>query len=265
MKSLFHRPFLALSNIAQTQRAHGVDVSKYDKFFRPETATGQLDFAIQRIGYGIFMDEAFDILAEGVMRVPIRGGYHYLSSGVSWQAQADVFLKNVEGFDYHFFVCDFEGYYNKLSLVFAYEAYRWIQYIANHTKKKVLLYTNPSHYDEYIAPSAKEFKINWDAVDLWLGQYWFTPDPNKQPGLPKSRKSWNLWQYTSNGDGTKYGMARSAACDLNVFNGSVADMRAWLGLGNSPVPPPPVPQPYPKIQLHLTLSNGQVTGTYTEE
>lgn len=79
--TFLHSVFQSVSNIPQTNRAHGIDISKYDKFFNPETATAQLDFVIQRISYGIRQDEAFGDLVDGVMRVPIRGGYHYLSSG----------------------------------------------------------------------------------------------------------------------------------------------------------------------------------------
>lgn len=238
-KSVLHSAILAVSNVAQTQRAHGIDISKYDKFFQPETATGQLDFVVQRIGYGLFRDEAFETLVGGVMQVPIRGGYHYLTSGVSWKAQADLFLQHVEGRRYHFFACDFEGYYNEMSPQFAHDAWQWIEYVAKNSGVKTILYTNPSNYDGYISPSVKQYGIDWDDVDLWLAQYWYVPDPNKNPSMPKGRTDWRIWQYTSKGNGTQYGVSRPTACDLNVFNGTVAEMRSWLGLDSTPPPPDP--------------------------
>lgn len=249
--TFLHSVFQSVSNIPQTNRAHGIDISKYDKFFNPETATAQLDFVIQRISYGIRQDEAFGDLVDGVMRVPIRGGYHYLSSGGNWKQQADLFLERVKDKPYHFFACDFEGAFNRMSSAFAYEAWRWTQYVASNSKKKVVLYTNPSNYVSYIAPSEKEYGIDWNSVDLWLAQYYFTPDPNKSPSLPKNRTQWSLWQYTDNGNGTQYGVARPTACDLNVYDGTKEQMGRWLKISAPPDPAePPEPKSTIKIEIH---------------
>jgi len=246
--SILHSVFQSVSNIAQTNRAHGIDISKYDKFFKPETATTQLDFVIQRIGYGVRKDEAFDTLVDGVMRVPIRGGYHYLSSGVDWKRQADLFLEHTANKPYHFFACDFEGAFNTMSSEFAYSAWRWITYVANVSKKKTVLYTNPSNYTSYIIPSSRIYGINWESIDFWVAQYNFTPNPNAQPAIPKGRQSWHVWQYTDKGDGTKYGVARPTACDLNVFNGTKEQMAEWLKIDNHP---PPTNEPSRTIKIEI--------------
>ena len=67
---------------------------------------------------------------------------------------------------------------------------------------------------------------------LWLAQYAINPfDPINQPGLKPSgcyvhswtssacQSQWNIWQYSSCGIGTKYGVP-SARVDLNVFRGT---------------------------------------------
>lgn len=214
-----------------TPRAHGIDISKYDLFFHPENATHQLDFVIQRVSYRLTRDEAFLTMVDAVMRVPIRGGYHYLSSDTDWRAQADKFLSFVAGYDYQFFVCDFEASFNILSVGFAYRAWLWIQYVRQNTNKPVLLYTNWSTYNEYIYPSERTYGIDWDTVPFWQSQYLNARDPNGTPSTPTGRTSpWKIWQYDDNGDGTKYGVGRATACDLNVFNGTARDMRSWLGL-----------------------------------
>jgi GH25 family lysozyme M1 (1,4-beta-N-acetylmuramidase) len=223
-----------------TPRAHGIDMSKYDLFFEPITATGQLDFVIQRVSYRTTRDEAFTTLLPGVLSVPIRLGYHYLNSDRGWREQADAYLSFVAGLEYHAHICDFESAFNVMSVEFAYQAWQWIQYVAEKTGKKVLIYTSLNEYNVYLTPSqTKYYGINWNTVDYWQAQWFFTPNPNGTPTMPTSRTAgWKLWQYTSKGDGTIYGVARPTACDLNVFNGSVADMRAWLGLdAEEPTPP----------------------------
>ncbi len=225
-----------------TPRAHGIDISKYDLFFEPALATGQLNFVVQRISYRTTRDEAFDKLLPGVMSMGIRGGYHYLNSDTPWQKQADAFLSFVAGHDYHFFVCDFEDSFNTMSTAFAYEAWQWIQYVKNKTGKKVLLYAGPYVYKDYIVPSQVRYGIDWNTVDLWTAQWFFIPNPNGTPWMPPGRTAgWKLWQYTDKGDGRIYGVARATACDLDVFNGSPQEMRAWLGIDGSTPPPDPAP------------------------
>lgn len=242
LRAVFHPAYFTLfpQGSFVTPRAHGIDISKYDSFFFPETATAQLDFVIQRISYRLTRDEAFDNLVGGVMQVPIRGGYHYLNSDVDWKAQADRFLSYVAPYQYHFFNCDFEGAFNVLSTEFAYKAWQWIHYVQDKSGIPVLLYTSLDEYNTWIAPSKIKYGINWDTIDLWEAQWFYIPNPDGTPSTPKGRTSgWNLWQYSAKGNGTLYGVARPTACDLNVFNGTVEQMRDWLNLGTGTIPPVP--------------------------
>lgn len=230
-----------MSNII-TNRAHGLDISKYDLFFRPQEATGQLDFVIQRISYGRTRDEAFQSLVDAVMSVPIRGGYHYLSSWIDWREQADKYLSYVAPYEYHFHNCDFEAAFNEMSINFARMAWDWIHYVEDKTGKPTLLYTSPSHYNEWIRISGRD----WNSVPWWTAQWFFTPNPNGTPTMPIGRTSgWSLWQYTDKADGTLYGVARPTACDLDVFNGTVSQMKEWLNIDS--IPPQPGEPMYFKV------------------
>lgn len=214
-----------------TERAHGPDVSKYDLRFDPAQASAQLDFVIQRVSYRTTRDEAFEALLPGVMAVPIRGGYHYLNSDKTWQEQADKYLSFVNGYEYHFHACDFEDAFNTMSLDLAYGAWRWIHYVQDRTGAPVLLYTSPSLYHDWIYPSQSRFGINWNNVDLWTAQWFYTPSPDGYPSTPAGRTAgWKLWQYTAKANGTYYGLGRSTACDLNVFNGSVQELARFLNM-----------------------------------
>lgn len=211
-----------------TSRAHGVDISKYDISFNPNLATAQLDFVIQRISYGLTRDQAYLALLPGVKQVPIRLGYHYLSSWYDYKTQADTFLRYVEGTEYHAFACDFEGAYNTLSVAFAKIAWDWMNYVEQKTGKEVILYTGKYLYQDYLTPSQSKYGINWNTKQLWTAQYPLIPNPDGFPSLPSGRLGWAFWQYSSKGDGTKYGAGRSTACDLNVYNGTLEQLKTWL-------------------------------------
>lgn len=209
-------------------RARGIDISYWDISFDPSKAIEPLDFVIQRTGYGLMVDKCFNKFQEAVLKVPIRGAYHYLSTAVPWQVQADKFLSLVMEKDYHFYVCDFEGAYNAMSIKFSMEANQWMNYVAVNTKKPVLLYTNPSLYDGF----AWHYCTSWP---LWIAQYYFimpNPDTGK-PRMPARKSEWLIWQYTDNGKSRAYGCGANEV-DVNVFNGTVADMRTWLKLDEPP-------------------------------
>ena len=234
-----HRSYLTVfpQGATVTPRAHGIDISKYDLHFEPLTAKGQLDFVIQRASYRCTRDEAFEKLVPGVMQIPVRGAYHYLNSDTGWLAQANAFLSIVGNYDYHFFACDFESAFNIMSLDFAWQAWNWIQYVAKLSGKTVLLYTSPSLYTQWITPSAAKYKVDWNTVPLWTAQWFFTPNPNENPTMPAGRQTWTMWQYTDQGDGPLYGVARPTACDLDVYNGTVEQLHHWLQIGTTPTQP----------------------------
>lgn len=235
-----------------TSRAHGIDISKYDVSFNPDLATEQLDFVIQRASYRVTKDEAFDVLNPGVQKVPIRLAYHYLNSDTAWQLQADKFLSVVDGKNFHAYVCDFESSFNVMSPTFAKMAWDFIKHVTVTTGKRCILYTGYYHYKDYLVPSQTQYGINWNIPDLWIAQYWDVPNPDANPNLPVARTAgWSFWQYTARGNGTLYGTGRSAACDLNVFNGNVASLRSWLNL---PAEPTPTPDPEnPTASFSLTV------------
>lgn len=217
-----------------SNRAHGIDISKYDRWFRPEAAVKQLDFVVQRLGYGLRRDEAFDVLKPGVMKVPIRGGYWYLNSGIDWRRQMDMFLQ-VAGNDYHFLAVDFEKAFNVMTLRFAEDLGKCLEYLDDRFKGRVLFYTNKSIYQQWLSYR------KWAAMfEFWYAQYFWRVDPDRDPVLPHNRPQWTLWQYTSKGNGREYGLSRENAADLNVFHGSVDAMRKWAQL-DVIVPPPPPP------------------------
>jgi GH25 family lysozyme M1 (1,4-beta-N-acetylmuramidase) len=232
LRSLWHSIFPQPQSDVITPRAHGIDISKYDVRFEPQTATGQLDFVIQRVSYNLMRDDAFETLLPGVLQIPVRGAYHYLRSSTDWRAQADVYLSIIRGCDYHFSVCDFEGAYNTLSTAFARNAWQWIDYVEQKTGRPCIIYTSPSLYKSYILPTG----LDWNRIKYWQAQYPPSPDPNSEPSLPAGRRGWTFWQYTSKGNGLLYGLGRSTAADLDVYNGTLNELKVEFGINDEEIP-----------------------------
>lgn len=240
--------------VTVTPRAHGVDLSKYDLSFDPALATHQLDFAIQRASYRTTPDQLFNELNVGVQKMPIRLAYHYLNSDTDWKAQYDVFMATAGDKGFHAYVCDFERSFNVMSQAFAKMAWDFCKQVVIDTGKRCLIYTNKYEYTDWLLPSQKTYGINWNLVDFWIAQYPYAPDPNGTPTMPAGRTAgWNLWQYTSNGGGTQYGMGRVVEGDLDVFNGTVEQMRQWLGIAE------PTPPPTTNPTTNISLTVGGVT------
>lgn len=251
------RQFLGNIGLPDLNRAQGVDVyGKYQGYFRPETATQRIDFAIQKLTEGVtIVDAKRDEIWAGVKQIGMRGAYHYQRSGVSWYAQANYFLDFAAKYDHHFIALDVEKINNTLDNTFISDMYR----IFNHWKdqvrgsKKIVLYSNYDVFNNFILPKIRQLfgdaGVKWlvEEVDVWYAQYYFLPSVNKQPSLPPWMKTWKLWQITASAfKGSEFGV-QSQEVDVDVFNGTADQMRAWLGLApgvpEEPEEPPVVVEP----------------------
>ncbi len=251
--------------------AIGVDISKYEvdairddagnitsirNFWNPDKAIKPIDFVIQRVSYGGKKDELLDLLYPQALKIPIRGAYHYFSTGVKWQDQANNFLSCVAGKDYHFYMLDYETAFNNLNATSFAELFEIVKYVKNTTGKKVLVYFNKSVYQTYMKPYNADAIIN--SNDVALAWYPYTAFLNlaKPPSLPAGVTNWKVWQYGAADvagvagytEGIAYGSWRHGI-DLNIFNGSIDDMRAWCGID---IIPPVVP-PGPEAKVEITI------------
>lgn len=226
------------------KRAHGIDISHHQTVFDVNANREDIQFIIIRASNGTVKDKRFDQFVVDIAEVPVRGAYHYFRSEHSpvnpsktyrWQDQADFFLKCVNDRGFHFFALDIEQAFiqgvpdNERSPEFAADAEKWMRYVEKKTGKPVLLYTNPDKYEHWLMPFG-DWMEEWP---LWIAQYWDPPRRNKRPSLPKGVTEWRFYQYSAdtppNGRGKEFGVDTKNV-DLNVFNGTVEDLRLWLGL-----------------------------------
>lgn len=241
-------------------RATGIDISKYDTSYFPLQDAPQ--FVIQRASYGMNQDEKYYDLLPGVRATPRRGAYHYLSSNVPWKLQADRFL-SISGESHQFYACDFEQAFNNVNATYAGYAVEFIKYVRRETGKRCLLYTTSYMYRDWIL---RYFPKDAPTFDFWVAQYpLFIPSPQTaNPAMLPARKDWTFWQYSpgeKNSEGAKNGVGRRG-CDVDVFNGTLEELDAWIGI-TPPVEPPTEP-PVVMTPSTVTLTfwnDGKVTST----
>lgn len=227
-------------------RALGFDSSYYDKWLKPTTESIQVDFVILRAGYGMVEDSIFVDSANNIDNLDsAKMVYHYFSSGSPWKAQMDRHLEICGKAPWipAFHWVDFETAYNEMTMKFAEECIKAIEYLCKW-HKKAGIYTKLYLYNQFIGPATgtKQYPL-WLS---WLVDSWdVKPDIHEyKPILPNLREDWDIWQYSFTGDGTLYGAGRSHAFDLNVYHGSPEDLTEWLQQGSSPPEADPFKQGY---------------------
>ena len=228
------------------KKAIGRDISKYDRSFNPEESIYPLDFIIARAGHsynGIFYeDPRFVSYFPGIVKVPVKIAYCYLNSVTSLNIQVEEFIDTISKapFEWDAFVGDWEGSYNTLSEAFADKGLQWIEQIKKKTGKPVFLYTSRSLYETYWQSRGLEIPL-WIASYLSDGSWTIETIHNMVPKLPVGRETWQLWQFSSTIRGTDWGTGREDAGCIDMFNGTLKEMKEFLsGGGGGEIPEVPM-------------------------
>jgi len=237
--SLIH-PRRNINTALPTTLAQGMDGARYQVTFDPDKATIPLSFAFQKISEGAtYKDTSLDILWQGVSKLDVRGGYHYLRSGVSWSAQVDNYLSGIKTHNVH--ALDLEGYGNTYSNTFFSDAYRWINQVHLNTDQPVVLYTNGSTYTQFVVALQNILGLatskEWlDNLDLWIAYPSTTASaPPLQYKRDTAVRAWTFWQDNWNCTGC----GCQVASDHDFFNGTISQLYDWAGVtGGIPNPPP---------------------------
>lgn len=223
-------------------RAIGVDISAWQEAYDPTVK--EHDFVIIRASDGIYTDTRYHRHLEETLPVLVRGAYQYFRSGHDWKRQADLMLELTANQGLDILALDFEKKRNTISEAFAANTKRWLDYVTENATEKVMLYTSPSVYQEWLIQQGQAWMNDYD---LWIAQWPFhgwddqlehVIDGTWEPRLPAGHKEWKLWQYSAdyNEKGAENGVT-SRDVDLDVFNGTVDAMLAWIR--GHPLPPAP--------------------------
>lgn len=143
----------------------------------------------------------------------IRGAYDFFHPGKDPIAQAKGFLSTFGGvLEPGDLPCalDFEVSDGVGSAQLLNNAIAWLEYVENATKKVPIL---------YMSPGFEVLDSRFAKYGLWVANYGVVC-----PHIPAVFKSWQFWQ--GSGSGKVPGML--GACDTDVFNGSMADLQAFI-------------------------------------
>jgi GH25 family lysozyme M1 (1,4-beta-N-acetylmuramidase) len=226
--------------IDTSTRDEGVDLSHWDKSFDPGLAKKKVGFAFMKLTEPYlgpyWTDPSVNEMWAGVKWVDVRGGFHYLRSGVSWRSQADKYLEVARRFDLQINALDVEPENNILNDTFFSDVRRVLDYWREKDPtKKNILYTNWDLYKQLYYAFKRLFPadgVQWleEQVPLWYA--W----PSKllsEPVLPLVRSNpWTFWQKAWDGLPSDWGTG--SAVDVNEFRGTHQELLAWIGVTPQP-------------------------------
>lgn len=177
----------------------------------------------------------------------LRGAYHFLVWETKPETQAAFFwglLKNDPGELPP--VVDFEWWStipsNAINILWAF-----LVEFKRLSGKTCIVYTAPGFWQPYGRQN-----VEWSQFPLWIADYGANNAnaPKAYPTVPKPWKDWLFWQYSSKGDGLKFG-CESLSVDMNYFNGSLEELYMFA---NAVIPPyvpvePEVPVVVPEVPI----------------
>jgi hypothetical protein len=237
---------LAMSDM----RAMGADISRHQDTF---SFRGNLDFIALRASVGNTPDSAFQRFQPEAQKVPVRGAYHYMLSSQPWHDQLQTFLTAIQGADLHFIALDFEAINNTFGRDFARAALSWLDAARAAIAKPVLLYTNPDNWKVGLQPflNADE-RDRVAAYELWVAQWPNFPNEavarsSGAPFLADGMRHWTFWQFSGDAAthpkrAAEFGVG-GEFIDLDIYNGTRAEMIQRFGGHAAPVVAPPVMTP----------------------
>ena len=205
----------------------GVDISRYQTPVNFATMkAGGIEFAIFRGYFDTIADKTFPVYhADAVKEGLIRGVYHFVDYRDNPVSQAALL-----GLLYNQYPCeagawcDLEYYQpfgtftraNILSWL-----YRYFSEVEDKTGRVCGLYANANMVASVLKP-----------VPRWLLEkpLWIAHWGNSLTApLIGEWPSWVFWQHTDKGDGKALGVS-SLDLDMDRYNGSLSDLRAWCGM-----------------------------------
>jgi lysozyme len=217
----FLLPFLSKAQEVHASKkkypARGFDVSAHSGTIQWEKASKGFHFAFIKATEGSwYKDSQFRRNWEKGRKTHLRmGAYHFFKFHISGIKQAENFIENVrltkKDFPPVVDVEEWGNYYAKTlpTKSIKRELRSMINRLKKHYGRNPIIYSNISTYNRIIKG---DFKAN----PIWIVAF------NSQPRLSDGRK-WFFWQHSH--------VARIPGiphlADLNVFNGSVAQMKAF--------------------------------------
>lgn len=221
----------ALKVCAKGATVKGIDVSKWQGAidWKKVKAAG-IGFAIVRVGDGdTYVDPRFGenwagTKANGIL----RGTYQFFRPGDDPVKAADLFVNQINAHGGMKDgdlppVLDVEVQDGVSDATLRANAVKWLERVEQKLGRRPMIYTSPGFWNGVGASSS------FSKYPLWVA-HWETQCPT----MPNSWSGWKFWQTAD--DGHVNGI--SGAVDTNLFNGSLAELKAFAGATDTPPPPP---------------------------
>lgn len=206
----------SLRTCASGGTLEGIDVSEHNGTidWAKVKRSGRV-FAVARVSDGLqHLDTQFDRNWKGIRDAGlIRGAYQYLRPGQDAVAQADLLIQHMGTLGPGDLppVVDVENMNGQSGSVVSAAVRAWVERVKAKTGLDPIVYTASGFWNEL--PNTAQFS----ARTLWVANY-----KAQCPSMPTPWKSWAMWQYSETG--TVSGV--SGGIDLDVFNGSLAELQA---------------------------------------
>jgi lysozyme len=206
----------ALRVCADGETVAGIDVSRYQETidWHAVKQSGK-EFAFIRVSDGLnHPDSKFETNWAGAKDAGLlRGAYQFFRPAQSAEAQADLMIDaiGVLGAGDLPAVIDVESADGQSSATIVKKVRAWVQRVEAATGRTPIIYAASGFWNTLSGTS--EFA----AYPLWVANY-----TTKCPSMPATWGDWQFWQYSESG--SVAGVPGNV--DVNVFNGSLADLQA---------------------------------------
>lgn len=210
----------------------GIDVSHWDAGIDwPKVRAAGQRFVFAKATEGTnykddtFKDNWLGARASGLL----RGAYHFFRCNVDAKKQADYFINYVrtvkdDGELPPVLDLETNDGVSREKIVSAVKI--WLDRVESAFGRKPIIYSGQYFLQDFLVqpgggppPWAKNYP-------LWLAQYPNQYVEGMKPFLPKGWFNWTIWQYSDKGRVNGI----NASVDMNLFNGSLADLYQFAGV-----------------------------------
>jgi lysozyme len=210
--------------MSSTQQASGIDVSHYQGSVDWKAVkAGGVSFAFAKATEGTSsVDSMFETNWQGIKGAGVlRGAYHFFRASQDASAQANNFVQTVGQLTAGDLppVLDVETTDGATDSAIVQGVNTWLNAVGQKMGRAPMIYTTASFWNAHLTG-------NYGGYPLWVAHY-----DVAQPNIPSAWSDWAFWQHSQSGavEGV------SGSVDLDYFNGTYADLLAYLKLPSTVV------------------------------